>query len=124
MTAKRIPLYREGFDSLDGRFIQSSTWPQGLIPLLIQQSRNPGAAPDVIGTVTDLRRDTRTGWVSGIARTPANIKGFAAQANFDNVVTDDESARIAGKERGDVIATARLRAITLGNEPNWSGMWI
>lgn len=114
----RIRLYREGHATGDGRILKASTWAPEPLPVMAYSPRRKESV--VVGTLRHLRRDTTSGWVTGILQTRLDCKGLAAEADFDEVEVDEE----ASTEDLGVFRTARFRGIHLGTAPTWDDMWI
>lgn len=119
MTVKRIRLYREDHPTVDGRLLKESTWAPPPLPLLVMRDMGEHAHSntEIIGTVEHIRRG-QDGWITGVIKTPAEIQGLSAEADFDTVEMDSEEST----ETTMVFKGARLRAVTLGRHPAWKEM--
>jgi hypothetical protein len=119
----RIRLYREKHVTVDQRKLLDTTWADEPLPLLMSQDGDGHDGAELVGRVDDVRREQDTGWVTGLVTLDKGraLSGLAAEADFDQVEYLDPRETPA-----DVLVTtgARLRAVTLGQNPCWDEMRI
>jgi hypothetical protein len=120
----RVRLYPEGVTTEFGgarRRLERTQWEDKPIPALVQPPNNDdGTMPfvEVIGWITDLRRE-REYVVGEVSLEPgANITGLHAQAEFDA----GPLGSIEGDRGVQVFPGAILRSVLFGEQPCWPGL--
>lgn len=111
----RIRLYREKHPTTDERLLRETVWADEPLPVM------GGGVMDgaIVGTLTAVRRDSASGWVSALMEIVASgvyPAGMHAEADFDQVEYETRDDGV------QVTTGARLRAVTLGDRPCWDEM--
>jgi hypothetical protein len=115
----RIRLYREKHVTTDRRQLLDTTWADEPLPVLVSNDQTGHDGAMIVGTLTAIRRDVETGWVTGLVETGRlNPTGLHAEADFDSIGDPEEVGDVL------VMVGARLRAVTLGDRPTWHEMRI
>jgi hypothetical protein len=121
----RIRLYREKHVTTDQRKLLNTTWADEPLPVLMAQDGDGDGhdGAELVGRIDALQRERDTGWVTGLLTMIENrpVSGLAAEADFDQFELVD------GREKPTdvmVSSSARLRAVTLGQNPCWDEMRI
>jgi hypothetical protein len=120
-AGSRIRLYREKHVTTDGRKLLDTVWADEPLPLMTTDEtvddRVGHFGTMIVGMVTAIRRESATGWVTGLIRTEGfNPTGLCAEADFDQIGEPEIVNDV------QVITGARLRAVTLGHKPCWDEM--